>query len=50
MKFETESFETRCSLVQDFIFTSAKAAFERYGIELSQEKYLDFGMIHSLYL
>lgn len=46
MSFKTENFESMRSPVQDLTFTFAKEVFERHGIELSQEEYLDLGMVH----
>lgn len=41
-----DDFESMRSLEQNLTFTSAATAFERYGIEFSEEKYLALGMIH----
>ncbi len=41
-----DDFESMRSLEQDLTFTSAAAAFERYDIDFSEEKYLALGMIH----
>ena len=41
-----DDFESMRSLEQELIFTSAAVAFERYGVDFSEEKYLALGMIH----
>lgn len=41
-----DDFESMRSLEQNLTFTSAATAFERYGIEFSEEKYLALGMIN----
>lgn len=41
-----DDFESMRSLEQNLTFTSAATAFERYGIEFLEEKYLALGMIH----
>ena len=41
-----DDFESMRSLEQNLTFVSAANAFERYGIEFSEEKYLALGMIH----
>ena len=39
-------YESMRSLEQNLTFTSAAAAFQRYGVAFSEEKYLALGMIH----
>lgn len=41
-----DDFESMRSIEQELTFTSAAAAFERYGVDFSEEKYLALGMIH----
>lgn len=41
-----DDFESMRSIEQELTFTSAIAAFESYGVDFSQEKYLALGMIH----
>lgn len=41
-----DDFESMRSLEQNLTFTSAATAFEHYGIEFLEEKYLALGMIH----
>lgn len=41
-----DDFESMRSIEQELTFTSAAAAFESYGVDLSEEKYLALGMIH----
>lgn len=41
-----DDFESMRSLEQNLTFDSAATAFERYGIEFSEEKYLALGMVH----
>ncbi len=41
-----DDFESMRSLEQNLTFASATVAFERYGIEFSEEKYLALGLIH----
>lgn len=41
-----DDFESMRSLEQNLTFTFAATAFERYGIEFLEEKYLALGMIH----
>ena len=41
-----DDFESMRSLKQELTFTSTAAAFERYGVDFSEEKYLALGMIH----
>lgn len=41
-----DDFESMRSLKQELTFSSAAAAFERYGVDFSEEKYLALGMIH----
>lgn len=41
-----DNFEVMRSLEQDLTFSSASAAFKRYGLEFSKEKYLALGMVH----
>ena len=41
-----DDFESMRSIEQDLTFTSAAAAFECYGVDFSEEKYLALGMIH----
>lgn len=41
-----DDFESMRSIEQELTFTSAATAFESYGVDFSQEKYLDLGMIH----
>lgn len=41
-----DDFEAMRSIEQDLTFASASRAFERYGVEFSEEKYLTLGMVH----
>lgn len=41
-----DDFESMRSIEQELTFTSAAAAFESYGVDFSEEKYLALGMIH----
>ena len=41
-----DDYESMRSLEQNLTFTSAAAAFQRYGVAFSEEKYLTLGMIH----
>lgn len=41
-----DDFESMRSLEQELTFASAAAAFESYGVDFSEEKYLALGMIH----
>lgn len=41
-----DNFESMRSLEQELTFVSAVAAFESYGVDFSEEKYLALGMIH----
>ena len=41
-----DDFESMRSLEQELTFASAVAAFESYGVDFSEEKYLALGMIH----
>ncbi|WP_440451942.1 RNA-binding domain-containing protein [Ruminococcus intestinalis] len=41
-----DDFESMRSIEQELTFTSAAAAFENYGVDFSEEKYLALGMIH----
>ena len=41
-----DDFESMRSLEQELTFTSATTAFESYGVDFSEEKYLALGMIH----
>ena len=41
-----DDFESMRSIEQELTFTSASAAFESYGVDFSEEKYLALGMIH----
>lgn len=41
-----DDYESMRSLEQNLTFTSVAAAFERYGVAFSEEKYLALGMIH----
>lgn len=41
-----DDFESMRSLEQKLTFTSAATAFESYGVDFSEEKYLALGMIH----
>lgn len=41
-----DDFESMRSIEQELTFTSAAAAFEGYGVDFSEEKYLALGMIH----
>lgn len=41
-----DDFESMRSLEQNLTFNSAAAAFESYGVEFSEEKYLALDMIH----
>lgn len=41
-----DDFESMRSIEQELTFTSADAAFESYGVDFSEEKYLALGMIH----
>lgn len=41
-----DDFESMRSIEQELTFTSAAVAFESYGVDFSEEKYLALGMIH----
>ena len=41
-----DDFESMRSVEQELTFTSSAAAFESYGVDFSEEKYLALGMIH----
>ena len=41
-----DDFESMRSIEQELTFTSTAAAFESYGVDFSEEKYLALGMIH----
>ncbi len=41
-----DNFESMRSMEQSLTFESAKAAFERYGIEFSEEKYTALGLVN----
>ena len=41
-----DDFESMRSIEQELTFTSATAAFESYGVDFSEEKYLALGMVH----
>mgnify|MGYP004510269645 FL=1 len=41
-----DDFESMRSLEQELTFSSAVTAFESYGVDFSEEKYLALGMIH----
>ena len=41
-----DDFESMRSIEQELTFTSAAAAFESYGVDFSEEKYLALGMVH----
>lgn len=41
-----DDFESMRSIEQELTFISAAAAFESYGVDFSEEKYLALGMIH----
>lgn len=41
-----DDFESMRSIEQELTFASAAAAFESYGVDFSEEKYLALGMIH----
>lgn len=41
-----DDFESMRSIEQELTFTSAAAAFESYGVDFLEEKYLALGMIH----
>lgn len=41
-----DDFESMRSIEQELTFTSAATAFESYGVDFSEEKYLALGMIH----
>ena len=41
-----DDFESMRSLEQELTFASAAAAFESYGVDFSEEKYLALGIIH----
>ncbi len=41
-----DTFESMRSMKQSLTFESAKAAFERYGIEFSEEKYTALGLVN----
>lgn len=41
-----DDFESMRSLEQELTFNSAATAFESYGVDFSEEKYLALGMIH----
>ena len=41
-----DDFESMRSLEQELTFSSAATAFESYGVDFSEEKYLALGMIH----
>ena len=41
-----DDFESMRSIEQELTFTSAAAAFESYGVDFSEEKYLALGMIN----
>lgn len=41
-----DDFESMRSIEQELTFASAAAAFESYGVDFSEEKYLALGMVH----
>ena len=41
-----DDFESMRSVEQELTFTSSAAAFESYGVDFSEEKYLALGMVH----
>lgn len=45
-KSDGDDFESMRFLNQELTFTSAATAFESYGVDFSEEKYLALGIIH----